>query len=257
MATTHATPVTEQPVPNPRLYPLRALKTVLGFYLRLGGPVWLPDLEDFHPLAAVSLFIEYFLSESYVSTVLCCLIPAFLLMIDRQLKRKQRVYGGKYYRNSFSEADLDQQPVKRDALRLMTSDALFRLLKDELRLLVRLLRAAQEAYRLYDSAWEERHKAASIVLLRLSMICAQLRKRGSRFFAEECLRYQAQAVWNELYARAKAPEPVAKWLRPMEAIKPWGKYHMARHLVQEQAAGHPIPAPFVERLPVWAEELSA
>ncbi len=245
-------------IPDPRQYPLRALKTILLRYLLLGGPSWLRVPGDFRPLSRVSFYQAFFVTESYVSTLLCYLIPMFLLMTDRQIRRKKRAYGGRLFANYVTEADLHQQPADRDVLRRLGSDTLFQLYGDELRLLVRLLRAAQLIFRRdpLGEAWQPAHHVAMVVLLRMVQMSAEMRQRGSRFFPEECLRWQARKVWDELFAGASAPDPAATWLKPMKVIKPWGKFRMTRHLLREQAAGRPIPAPFVERLPVWAEELN-
>jgi hypothetical protein len=254
-------PVAERPLPNPHKYPLRALQSILHRYLLLGGPAWLRLPSDFHPLASVAFHIYYFLVESYCSTLLCFLIPMYLLMTDRQLKRKQRVYGGRVFGHlyRFTEADLEQRPADRDALKRLGTDTLFHLIGDELRLLIRLLRAAQQIFRRapLSEEWLPAHQAAMVVLLRLVQISAELRQRGSRFLAEECLRHQARVVWNELFARIPPPEPARKWLQPMREIKLWGKYRMTRHLLREQEAGRPIPAPVAERFQVWAAEYRA
>jgi hypothetical protein len=265
MATTPKTqkplPVAERPLPNPHKYPLRALQTILQRYLLLGGPAWLRVPSDFHPLASVAFHISYFLVESYCSTLLCFLLPMYVLMTDRQLKRKQRVSGGRVFGPlyRFTEADLIQRPADRDALRRLGTDTLFHLIGDEMRLLVRLLRAAQQMFRRapLSEGWLPAHQAAMVVLLRLVQISAELRHRESRFLAEECLRWQARKVWDELFARIPPPEPARKWLAPMAEIKPWGKYRMTRHLLREQEAGRPIPAPVRERFEVWAAEYRA
>jgi hypothetical protein len=117
-------------------------------------------------------------------------------------------------------------------------------------------RAAQLMFRRdpLGEAWQPAHHAAMTVLLRLAQISAEMRQRGSRFFPEECLRWQARKVGDELFAGASAPDPVAKWLKPMQ-MKPWGPYRITMHLLCEQEAGRPIPTPFVERFPHWAEQL--
>jgi hypothetical protein len=244
-------------LPDPKKQPLLALKTILHIYLPLGGPAWLSAPAGFSPLANVVLYIIYFIAESYVSTMLCFLLLGFLLMIDRQISRKKRAYGGRLFANPFTEADLEQRPADRDALERMTTDALYQRFGDELRLLIRLLRAAQLAFRLAPDGkdWLPRHRAAVVVLLRIAQISAVLRHRGSRFLAEECLRWQARRVWWELFGGAQPPEsPLTRRLQPM-TMKPWGPFSITIHLLREQAAGHPIPAPFVERFPRWAEQL--
>jgi hypothetical protein len=117
MATTHATPAAEPSMPNPRRHPLLALKYVLFGYLPLGGPSWLGVPLDFIPLAHLARYANYFITEGYVSTLMCFLLPLFLLMIDRQLSRKQRAYGGRLFANTFTVADLQQAPANRVVLR--------------------------------------------------------------------------------------------------------------------------------------------
>jgi hypothetical protein len=245
-------------MPNPVRHPLLALKYVLFGYLPLGGPSWLSVPLNFVPLEHLARYSDYFVSEGYVSTLMCFLIPLFLLMIDRQIERKKRAYGGRLFANYYTPADLEQQPADRLALRQLGSDALFHLLKEELRRLFRLLRAAQVAYRLGpDGAeWQPIHKAAMIVLLRVAQISAALRHKGGHVLAEECVRSQARVVWNELFARAPAPEEQREWLEPLE-LTPQDRKRITLHLWREQWAGRPIPAPFVERFPAWAEEFSA
>ncbi len=258
--TTSTTPPRSS-MPNPRKHPLLALKYVLFGYLPLGGPASLGVPLDFVPLAHLARYASYFLSEGYVSTLMCFLIPLFLLMIDRQLARKQRAYGGRLFANYFTVADLKQEPADRLALRLLGSDALFQMLYKELRLLFRLLRAAQVAYRqgvTTEVGWQPIHRAAMIVLLRVAQISAALRhKATSHALAEECVRWQARVVWNELFGHAPAPEGEREWLEPLTTLKRHEQRRIAHHLLHEQAAGRPIPAPFVERFPAWAEELSA
>jgi hypothetical protein len=245
-------------MPNPVKHPLLALKYVLFGYLPLGGPAGLGIPLDFVPLAHLVRYANYFIQEGYVSTLMCFLIPMFLLMIDRQLERKKRAYGGRYFANYFTPADLKQAPADRLALRLLGSDALFQMLYEELRLLFRLLRAAQVAYRLgitTEVGWQPIHRAAMIVLLRVAQISAALRRKASTsLLPEECVRWQARLVWNEFFAGANAPEGERKWLEPLMNLKPHEQKRIAYHLRHEQAAGRPIPAPFVERFEEWAAE---
>ncbi len=258
--TTHAIPVTEPSRPNPLKHPLLALKYVLFGYLPLGGPAWLGAPLNFIPLAHLVRYASYFITEGYVSTLMCFLIPMFLLMIDRQLQRKQRAYGGRLFANYFTAADLKQEPADRLALRLLGSDALFQMLYKELRLLFRLLRAAQVAYRqgiTTEVGWQPIHRAAMTVLLRVAQISAALRRKATcHALAEECVRWQARLVWNELFGHAPAPEGEREWLEPL-SFKPHEQKRIAYHLRYEQAAGRTIPAPFVGRFEAWARELSA
>jgi hypothetical protein len=236
-------------MPNPRHHPLLALQYILARYLSLGGPAWLRCPDNFKPLLHLFMYTHYFIQEGYVSTLLCVLIPLFLEMMDRQHARKKAVYGGWQHPNRFTPADLVQEPADREALRRLGTDVLFR-----------LLRAEQEAYRkefVYEAGWMPLHKAAMIVLLRVAQISAALRWKGSRFLAEECVRYQAREVWREQFSRAGAPKAHRHWLQPIKDMPPKGKKSITIHLWKEQAEGRPIPAPFVKRFPQWAKELSA
>jgi hypothetical protein len=260
MATLTTSPTSPRSsMPNPLKHPLLALKYVLFGYLPLGGPSWLGVPLNFIPLEHLARYANYFITEGYVSTLMCFLLPLFLLMIDRQLSRKQRAYGGKRFANTFTVADLKQEPADREVLRRTGTDALFQMLYEELRLLFRLLRAAQVAYRqnwAEPESWEPIHKAAMIVLLRVAQISAALRRRGNHALAEECVRHQARVVWNEQFGHAPAPEGEREWLEPLKLTRSERK-RIALHLWREQAAGRPIPAPFVERFPLWASEFSA
>jgi hypothetical protein len=247
-------------MPNPRNSLLLALRSVLLGYLPLGGPASLGVPLDFVPLAHLARYAEYFITEGYVSTLMCFLLPLVLVLMNRQLSRKQRASGGRLFANSFTLADLKQQPADRDALRLLGSDALCQRLSHELRLLFRLLRAAQLAYRQHvtgEVGWQALHQAAMVVLLRIAQISAALRHKGSRWLAEECTRYQARRVWNELVARATAPADERQWLEPLKNSKLVGKRSITRPLLREQKAGRPIAAPFIERFPAWAKEPGA
>jgi hypothetical protein len=247
-------------MPNPRKHPLLALLYVLLGYLPLGGPASLGIPLDFVPLEHLARYSDYFIQEGYVSTLMCFLIPMFLVIVDRQLQRKKRAYGGKDFANYYTPADLHQEPADRLALRRLGSDALFQMLYGELRLLFRLLRAVQVAYRrapLVPTEWQPIHRAAMVVLLRIAQISAALRHKGSRWLAEECVRYQARVVWNEFFHDAPAPKDEREWLEPIKDISPEGRRRIAHHLRHEQQAGRPIAAPFVERFPLWAKELGA
>jgi hypothetical protein len=134
------------------------------------------------------------------------------------------------------------------------------MLYEELRLLFRLLQAAQVAYRqnwAEPESWQPIHRAAMIVLLRVAQISAALRRKASTSaLPEACVRWQARRVWNELFGGASAPEGEREWLEPL-TFKRHQRRRIAHHLLHEQAVGRPIPAPFVEQFPLWVEELSA
>lgn len=246
-------------LPDPVKHPLLGLKAILSVYLPLGGPFWLRPPRDFRPLAHLVLFQHYFLSEGYASTDLCFLILGFLVMMVKRAAVGKPIAGGWANPNRFSKADLEQRPADRDALSRQTSYQLFDLLRHELRLLLRLLRAASLAYQRNQEGeeWEACHRAATMVLLRIAQISACLRKRGSRFFAQDCLRWQAKVVWAELFGEhLPVPGATHKHMMPVQ-FKRWGALRLLHHLEEERAAGHPIPPPFVTFEETWQERLSA
>jgi hypothetical protein len=125
--------------------------------------------------------------------------------------------------------------------------------KEELRLLIRLLLAAQRACwgAPTGTDWQECHQAAAVVLVRVMQICARLRERGSRFLAEECLREQARALWEELFGPGTlilAPTWVEERLKPLEALKPWGQWRVLEHLQGEQHGGLALSPVFLAAL---------
>jgi hypothetical protein len=248
-------------MPNPLKHPLLALRYVFFGYLPLGGPPALGIPLDFVPLAHLARYAIYFRSEGYVATLMCFLIPMFLVMMDRQLARKKRAYGGKEFANYFTLADLKQEPANRKALRRLGSDSLFRMLYGELRLLFRLLRAAQLAYRqgaTGEMGWQALHRAAMVVLLRIAQISAALRhKATTHALPEECVRWQARRVWNEFFHDAPAPAEEREWLEPIKDMDRDAQQRITMHLLRERKKGRPIVAPFVERFRAWVKEPGA
>jgi hypothetical protein len=229
-------------------------------YLVLGAPAWLGVPLDLIPLPKLASYRLYFISEGYVSTRMCYLIPLFLQMMDRQVARKKRAFGGKEFANAFTPADLKQEPAKLKALRRLGSDSLFQLLYHDLRVLLRLLRAAQIAYRqgvTGEVGWQAIHAAAAVVLLRIAQISAALRRKATTHaLPEECLVAQARRVWSELFHDAPAPADEREWLEPLELDRD-AQARITQHLLRERKIGRPIAAPFVERFPQWVQELGA
>ncbi|HEY7123931.1 MAG TPA: hypothetical protein VH540_08255 [Ktedonobacterales bacterium] len=234
--------------PHPVITELKALESVLRVYLRIGAPHWVPRPSDHHPLAGIDRHL--FEVESYVATVLSFGIPGFLLITARQRARGRRFAGGRGKR--YLPRDLDQHPADVQALRRMSSDALCLLLRDELRLLLRLLRATQQSY-WSDPAgfeWEKRHRAAMQVLERILHICAALRRRVNRWYAEVCLRDALLDLWTECFGPKVSVGQWWKWLLPIE-VPEKAERRIAKRLAWEQAQGQTIPEQFLDLLAAW------
>lgn len=234
--------------PHPTITELKALEAVLRVYLRLGAPHWVPRPSDFHPFAGVDRSL--FETESYVATVLCFALPGFLLITARQRARSKRFAGGRG--NRYHPRDLEQRPADVLALRRMSSEALCQLLREELRLLLRLLRATQQSYWQAPSGfdWEPRHRAAMQVLERILHICAALRHRANRWYAEVCLREALLDLWTECFGPQVSVGRWWKWLLPVE-VPEKAERRIAKRLAWEQAKGQEIPEQFLDLLAAW------
>ncbi len=260
MAVFSLPPFLRDPAAKPEDHPLLALRLFLRYYITLGSPVWLLPLR--WGLALLRYYFGHFLAESYVSTVLCYVLPGILLVTHDRQRQRKRACGGRrskgsteeHWRiNRFAARDLKQEPADVGKLNLLSSHDLCLLLKEELRLLVRLLLAAQRAFWIAPESqeWQARHLAAAIVLVRITQICARLRERGSRFLAEECLREQMRALWEELFGPRTldlAPTWIAERLQPLENVRPWGKWRALEHLQSEQHGGLTLSPVFLAAL---------
>jgi hypothetical protein len=239
-----------------RFQPLLLLREIMVGYFFVGVCIPLGLPADFIPLQVVSDQRNYFLQEGYIATLLYHLIPLFLLKTEQQKQRKQRRDGGRLFKNRFTPADLQQKPADEETLRRTGSDGLFQMLKEELRLFLRLLRAAQLAYQLAPTGkdWRTIHDAACIVLLRLAQISSALRHKGHHLLAEECFRWQAREIWRELFGQAPKTEEELEWLEPPQGVTPSEQKCVLLHLLREWHAGRPIAAPLAERFAAWYRE---
>jgi hypothetical protein len=184
-----------------------------------------------------------------------------LLKMVEQSARHKRACGGWYYANRFKAADLQQEPANDKALRRMGSDALCHLLKRELRLFLRLLRAAQLAcWRALEGTegreppaidWRDIHDAACVVLLRLAQISAALTAKGQHLLAETCLRWEARAVWCELFGQAPQTEEEQEWLGPPQNTRPCDEERVMYHLLRERKLGRPVAPPVQALYRAW------
>ncbi|HEY7127401.1 MAG TPA: hypothetical protein VH540_25945 [Ktedonobacterales bacterium] len=217
----------------------------LRAYLLFYAPDDAPALPGwFQPMAG--LFSQPFLTEGYVVTVLCEALLGFLAMITSQRARRKRACGGYAHPNRFTPADLRQSDADLPALAAMTSQQLCDLLLVELRLLLRVMRAAQRAFWKQKKGWWHFHRAAALVFKRVLHVCAELRKRANRFYAEQCVREALRLLWEDQFGpNLPAPSEVHQWLRQRADVPEQAEPGMLRCLLQEQAQGHPTPDIFL------------
>ena len=216
----------------------------LRAYLLFYAPDDAPALPNwFQPLAG--LCAQCFLTEGYVATVLFEALLGFLAMITSQQERRQRACGGLTHPNRFTPRDLRQEDADLPALAAMTSQQLCDLLLEELRLLLRVMRAAQRAFCKQRKGWWQYHVATAVVLKRVLHVCAALRKRANRYYAEQCLREALRLLWVDQFGRAVAPpEEMQQWLCQRADVPAKEEAYIVRCLLREQAEGHPIPEIF-------------
>ncbi|HEY7122921.1 MAG TPA: hypothetical protein VH540_03120 [Ktedonobacterales bacterium] len=253
---THAVLLPDRvPFPHPANGRLQAIKDFLRTYLLLDAPDGTPAPLAFEPL--VKMDLRMLGQEGYVATVFSHALPAFLQMMERQRRRRKQAAGGWRKPNCYSPRDLKQPLYDHVAMIGQSSYALCLALGDELRLLLRVLRAAQLTYRRgakYDwkdrdwqRTWHAQQRAATETLLRIAHISARLRERAGRWFAEQCVRWNLRRLWKELFGANVPPTgEVWRWIFQIK-LPPKVKLRILRRLVVERINGHPIPPPF-ERL---------
>jgi hypothetical protein len=237
---------------------LVALMTFLRGYLFLGAPAGTEPLPKRFPLLA-GFAIGPFLNEGYVSTLLCRVLPGFLAKCAELCRRHKAACGGWRHPNLFSRRDVSQAPADLDELRRASSAWLCERLGEELRLLIRLIRATQRFYwkpvkewperGAWMREWYDRHRAVVLVLLRIVHICARLRKRGTPWYAAECLRWQLRLVWVDLFGpNVPQTSGVCKWMQAQEVPEEIEQIITIRLLWER---GHVLPSFFEELVASW------
>ncbi|HEY7126860.1 MAG TPA: hypothetical protein VH540_23180 [Ktedonobacterales bacterium] len=239
---------------------LLALLTFLRGYLFLGAPAGTEPLPTRFPLLA-GIWSGPFLSEGYVSTLLCRVLPGIFAKCIEQLRRHKAACGGWKHPNLFSQQDVQQEAADLDELRRASSAVLCARLFEDLRLLIRLIRATQRHYWKPVKEWPERaawlrewyarHRAVVLVLLRIVQICARLRRRGTPWFAAECLRWQLRLVWADLFGpNVPQTSAVCKWILP-QALPDEIEQIITIRLLWERERGLALPSFFEEMVAAW------
>ncbi|HEY7125455.1 MAG TPA: hypothetical protein VH540_15985 [Ktedonobacterales bacterium] len=245
-------------LPQDRRATLRALLSFLSRYLLLGAPEGIGLPAGFLPLAGLPA--TPFVSEGYVSTLLCWALLGFLVMSARRRLARKQAAGGWATPNRYTALDLLHVPLEIGALRRLGSLALCQLLGQELRRLVRLLRVSQWAY--WRAArnlpilpgqpdWRDTHRAAVLALYNIAHISARLRERGSRWYAEQCVRWQLFLLWQEVFGERFPVGSMCEWLFQLGDVPDWAERRVTRWLLGERARGLAVPAPFAHLIAAW------
>ena len=239
---------------------LLALLTFLRGYLFLGAPAGTEPLPKRFPLLA-RFSAGPFLSEGYVSTLLCRVLPGFVAKCSELRRRRKAAGGGWWHPNLFSPKDVPQAPADLEELRRESSALLCERLFEELRLLIRLIRATQRWYwkpvqewperAAWLREWYDRHFAVVQVLLRIVHICARLRQRGTPWYAAECLRWQLRLLWGDLFGpNVPQTSAVCKWMQP-QPLPEEIEQIIAIRLLWERERGLALPSLFEALVAEW------
>ena len=190
----------------------------------------------------------------HVSTLLLRMLIAILFISARQRRWHKQAAGGRENPNLFTESDLEQTLYVRETLEAEASITLCEWLGNEVRVLARVLRAAQRAYWRGDDDWKKRYLAAVILILRVLQLCRELRRRAGRWFAQECLREQLRLLWGYLFGPTLPMHPIVETLLTPAPVSAFHRERTLAHLQQEQADGRAVPPPFAPLLAAWLAE---
>jgi hypothetical protein len=91
------------------------------------------------------------------------------------------------------------------------------------------------------------------VLERILHLCAALRRKANRWYAEACLRDALLDLWEEFFGPNVSVGEWWKWLLPIELPEKAEK-RIAKRLLWEQTQGFSIPAQFLKMLATWEQQ---
>ncbi len=78
---------------------------------------------------------------------------------------------------------------------------------------------------------------------RVLHVCAALRKRANRYYAEQCLREALRLLWVEQFGpNVTPPEEMQQWLCQRADVPEKEEAYILRCLLREREQGHEPPA---------------
>ncbi len=192
-------------------------------------------------------------------TILARTFPAFLLTMQQRCHQHRPCAGGWARPNHFRVADLRRpaRVVEWGALEHVPLAEVCAQMGEELRLALRLARAAQLAYWRKDSPaeqqrqaargcrprWEECRHALIGAMETVLRLYWHLSRRGGWWFAVSCLRWQLRVVWAELFGPTASLEAIEEWASPLLISESLECQSVARLLEERRRTGA-LPAPW-------------
>jgi hypothetical protein len=227
----------------------------LNTFLTLGAPDPTLELPATQPSFSHSLLGIPDLAD----TILARSFTGFVLTMQERCQQHRPLAGGWARPNHFRVADLRRpaRVVEWPALEHRSLAEVCAQMGEELRLALRLARAAQLAYWRKDSPAEQQRQAARggsprweecLHALIGSMDTAlrlywHLSRRGGWWFAASCLRWQLRVIWAEMFGPKVSPEVVSKWISPL-LITESQECQSVALLLRERHATGALPEPW-------------
>jgi hypothetical protein len=192
-------------------------------------------------------------------TILARTFTGLVLTMQARSQQHRPSAGGWARPNHFRVADLHRPPrvVEWCVLEPVPLAEVCAQMGEELRLALRLARAAQLAYWRKDSPHEQRRQAARGSVprweeCRHALIGAMdtalrlywhLSRRGGWWFAASCLRWQLRVIWAEVFGPRVSLEAVQEWVSPLLITESQECQSVARLLSERHATGA-LPPPW-------------
>lgn len=227
----------------------------LTSFLTLGAPDPTLELPTKQPSFSHSLLGIPDLAD----TILARTFTGFVLVMQERSQQHRPCAGGWARPNAFRVADLRRPPrvVEWCVLEHVPLAEVCAQMGEELRLALRLARAAQLAYWRKDAPAEQQRQAArggvprweacrEALLLAMDTALRlywHLSRRGGWWFAVSCLRWQLRVIWAELFGPKVSAEAVQEWMSPVLITESQECQSVARLLEERRTTGA-LPEPW-------------
>jgi hypothetical protein len=226
-------------------------------YVFIGAPDDLPtdDPELLDSLADLGLPEQ----PNSIQTLLHYVLEGFLKMANSRSAAHKPVLGGcrapalrGKQPNRYARADLEQYRYDQNEVDMARSIQAYKPLKNDLRQVYRLARAAQLDYQgQRRDAWRAKHLALAEALLRVHQLGWRLCEIGGRWFAEVCLRQVFRELWEEQFvANVDYPEAIQPFLKKVR-LPLMLRAVILRALLPDRFANFEVAPPFAEMVSAY------
>ncbi len=187
-----------------------------------------------------------------IQTLLHYVLEGFLKMANSRSAAHQPVLGGWKQPNRCTRADLEQHLYDQNEVDTARSIQAYKPLKNDLRQVYRLARAAQLDYQgQRRDAWREKHLALAEALQRVHQLGWRLCEIGGRWFAEVCLRRVLRELWDEQFVtKVDYPEDLQPFLQKVR-VPLMLRAPILRALLPERFARFEVAPPFAEMVSAY------